>query len=215
VGQKIHPTGFRIGITKPHQSIWCSPNKTYRRILQEDYRIRQFFEKEWSKALITKLEIKRQFGRINLFIHAAHSADIPNIDCPDIIKNLVLKLKRDLKESRLVNVRIFNVPYDANASLFIARFLATNLEKRVVLSKAINETSEILEKWLDKKNIEGFKIQVSGRLNGDEIARSEWVIRGSLPLQTLRAEIVYATDKALTIYGILGIKIWIFNKYLL
>jgi len=234
VGQKIHPTGFRIGINKSHQSTWFSYYNTYSKILQEDYKIRQFFEKEWGKAVITKLEIKRQFGRIELFVHTARTRRIPNLYSTPItgtrkkrrrrpkqvisthvVRDLVRKLKSDLNETRKVIVKVHQVAYNANASLLIARSLAEDLEKRVVFRKAMRKTTKRLEKWFKRNFIQGFKIQVSGRLNGNEIARSEWVLKGRVPLQTLKANIGYSAYKALTKYGILGIKVWIFNEDIL
>jgi len=216
VGQKIHPTGFRIGINKPYQSTWFANYGVYSKVLQEDYKIRQFFEKEWdtiySKAGIAKLEIKRKVNKIELLIHATRpkliatgSEDALSID------NVILKLKSELKEFRKVRLKVIQIAKSENESLLVARSLADQLEKRVAFRKAMRQTAQRLQ----KSGVKGFKIQVSGRLNGAEIARAEWVREGRVPLQTIRADISYATYEALTTYGILGIKVWIFDKELI
>jgi len=213
VGQKTHPTGFRIGINKPYNSTWFANYGVYSQVLQEDYKIRQFFEKEWntvySKAGIVKLEIERKVNQIELLIHAARPKLIATGTEDSLsIDNMVLKLKRELNEFKKVRIKVIQITKSESESSLIARSLADQLEKRVAFRKAIRQTSQRLQ----KSGVKGFKIQVSGRLNGAEIARAEWVRDGRVPLQTIRADISYATHKALTTYGILGIKVWIFDK---
>ena len=213
MGQKTHPTGFRIGINKPYSSTWFANYRVYSKVLQDDYKIRQFFEKEWeavyNKAGIAKLEIKRKVNQIELLFHATRpklistgSEDVLSID------NVILKLKAKLKESKKIRVKVIQIAKSENESLLVARSLADQLEKRVAFRKAMRQMSQRLQ----KSGVKGFKIQVSGRLNGAEIARAEWVREGRVPLQTIRADISYATYEALTTYGILGIKVWIFDK---
>jgi small subunit ribosomal protein S3 len=213
VGQKTHPTGFRIGINKPYHSTWFANFDVYSSVLQEDYKIRQFFEKEWgsvySKAGVVKLEIKRKVHQIELLIHAARPKLIDiNSDDQLSIENVILKLKRELKEFKKIRIKVIQVAKSENESLLVARSIADQLEKRVAFRKTMRQTSQRLQ----KSGVKGFKIQVSGRLNGAEIARAEWVREGRVPLQTIRADISYATYEALTTYGILGIKVWIFDK---
>jgi small subunit ribosomal protein S3 len=213
VGQKTHPTGFRIGINKPYNSTWFANYGVYSQVLQEDYKIRQFFEKEWdtvySKAGIVKLEIERKVNQIELLIHAARPKLIATGTEDSLsIDNMVLKLKRELNEFKKVRIKVIQITKSESESSLIARSLADQLEKRVAFRKAIRQTSQRLQ----KSGVKGFKIQVSGRLNGAEIARAEWVRDGRVPLQTIRADISYATHQALTTYGILGIKVWIFDK---
>jgi small subunit ribosomal protein S3 len=213
VGQKTHPTGFRIGINKPYNSTWFANYGVYSQVLQEDYKIRQFFEKEWntvySKAGIVKLEIERKVNQIELLIHAARPKLIATGTEDSLsIDNMVLKLKRELNEFKKVRIKVIQITKSESESSLIARSLADQLEKRVAFRKAIRQTSQRPQ----KSGVKGFKIQVSGRLNGAEIARAEWVRDGRVPLQTIRADISYATHQALTTYGILGIKVWIFDK---
>lgn len=124
------------------------------------------------------------------------------------IDNLKSKLKNKLNESRQIRIKVIQISKSETESSLVARSIADQLEKRVAFRRAMRQMAQRLE----KNGIKGFKIQVSGRLNGAEIARAEWVREGRVPLQTLRANISYATCKAFTTYGILGIKVWIFNN---
>jgi small subunit ribosomal protein S3 len=216
VGQKTHPTGFRIGINKPYSSTWFANYRVYSKVLQDDYKIRQFFEKEWeavyNKAGIAKLEIRRKVNQIELLFHATRPKLIATGPEDALsIDNVLLKLKSSLTESKKIRVKVIQIAKSENESLLVARSLADQLEKRVAFRKAMRQISQRLQ----KSGVKGFKIQVSGRLNGAEIARAEWVREGRVPLQTIRADISYATYEALTTYGILGIKVWIFDKELI
>jgi len=213
VGQKTHPTGFRIGVNKPYNSTWFVNYGAFSKVLHEDYQIRQFFETEWNtvydKAGISKLEIKRKVNQIELLIYAARPKLIATSSDDELsMDNIILKLKRRLKELKKIRITVIQIAKSENESSLVARSLADQLEKRVAFRKAMRQTAQRLQ----KNGVKGFKIQVSGRLNGAEIARAEWVREGRVPLQTIRANISYATHEALTTYGILGIKVWIFDK---
>lgn len=215
MGQKTHPTGFRIGVNQSHSSTWFANYGAYSKVLSEDYRIREFFAKEfeliYSKAGISKLEIHRKVNQLELIIHAARPKAIAS-DSNDnaLLTGLKSKLQQVVNESKELRVKVLQVAKSENESSLVARSLGDQLEKRVAFRKAIRQTTEMLQ----KSGVKGFKIKVSGRLNGAEIARSEWVQEGRVPLQTIRADISYATHRANTIYGVLGIKVWIFNKEL-
>ena len=213
MGQKTHPTGFRIGINKPYSATWFANYGAYSQILSEDYRIRQFFEKElkllYNKAGIAKLEIKRKVNKLELLIHAARPKVISSgSNNEPAFLSLGNKIQKLLDKPKQIQIRVIQIAKSENESSLVARSLADQLEKRVAFRKAIRQTTQMLQ----KSGVKGFKIQVSGRLNGAEIARAEWVREGRVPLQTLRADISYATQKAFTIYGVLGLKVWIFNK---
>lgn len=213
MGQKTHPTGFRIGVNKVHDSTWFTNYSTYNQVLKEDYLIRQFFEKDWrslyNKAGIAKLEIRRKINQLELLIHAARpkAISVNNEDDSTFIE-LRNKVQKILSKPKQIRIKVIQIAKTENESLLVARSLADQLEKRVAFRKAIRQTAQRLQ----KSGIKGFKLQVSGRLNGAEMARVEWVREGRVPLQTLRADISYATYRAYTTYGVLGIKIWIFNK---
>jgi small subunit ribosomal protein S3 len=213
VGQKTNPTGFRIGVNKAHNATWFANYGAYSEVLKEDYKIRQFFDKEfeslYSKAGIVKLEIQRKVNQLELIIHAAR----PKALAPEGTQNnLVVELKDNVKAlvkgSKQIRVKVLQITRSENESSLVARSIGDQLEKRVAFRKAIRQTTQTLQ----KSGVKGFKIQVAGRLNGAEIARAEWAREGRVPLQTIRADISYATHRANTIYGVLGIKVWIFNK---
>ena len=216
MGQKTHPTGFRIGINKTHSSTWFANYGVYGDVLKEDYKIRKFFEKKfeaiYSKAGITKLEIQRKINQLELTVHAARPKAIAlDNDKDNFVINLKDSIKSLVNESKQVRIKVLQVAKSENESSLVARSIGDQLEKRVAFRKAIRQTTQMLQ----KSGVKGFKIQVSGRLNGAEIARAEWAREGRVPLQTLRADISYATHRANTIYGVLGIKVWIFNKEIL
>lgn len=213
MGQKTHPTGLRIGINKTHGSTWFANYGAYSEVLKEDYKIRTFFEKEfetvYSKAGITKLEILRKVNQLELVVHAARPKAIASENDQDgVINNFRDSLKKLVSNSKQIRIKVCQITNSENESLLVARSIGDQLEKRVAFRKAIRQTTQLLQ----KSGVKGFKIQVSGRLNGAEIARAEWAREGRVPLQTLRADISYATHRANTIYGVLGIKVWIFNK---
>ena len=216
MGKKTHPTGFRIGVNKTHSSTWFANYGVYGNVLKEDYKIREFFEKKfesiYSKAGITKLEIQRKINQLELIIHAARPKAIAlDTDKDNFITSLKDSIKALLKEPKQVRIKVLQVAKSENESSLVARSIGDQLEKRVAFKKAVRQTTQMLQ----KSGAKGFKIQVSGRLNGAEIARAEWAREGRVPLQTLRADISYATHRANTIYGVLGIKVWIFNKEIL
>jgi len=206
VGQKTHPLGFRLGITQKHRSSWFEPKESYPSILEEDYNIRTYIEKTLSSAGISKIEIHRKSDQIELEIHTSRPGVIVGRSGSNIEK-LKEDLNKNLKTSRQIRINVTELAKaDSDASL-IAEFIAQQLEKRVAFRRA---TRQAIQK-AQRLNIQGIKVQVSGRLNGAEIARSEWVREGRVPLQTLRADIDYATKRAQTTYGVLGVKVWVFN----
>jgi len=206
MGQKTHPLGFRLGITQKHRSSWFKLKEDYPMSLEEDYKIRNHIQINLSSAGISKIEINRKSDQIELEIHSSRPGIIVGRSGSGIEKlkedlNKILNNKKQLR----INVTELNKP-DSDASL-IAEFISQQLEKRVAFRRA---TRQAIQK-AQRVNIQGIKVQVSGRLNGAEIARSEWVREGRVPLQTLRADIDYATKRAQTTYGVLGIKVWVFN----
>jgi len=206
VGQKVHPLGFRLRITQSHRSSWFANQKIYPSILEEDYKIRKYIKDEFSTAGISKIEISRRSDQVELEIHTSRPGIIVGRSGSGIDK-IKDDLQKVLKQSALIRVNVTELKnMDADANL-IGEFIAEQLEKRIPFRRA---TRQAIQK-AQRANAQGIKVQVSGRLNGAEIARSEWVREGRVPLQTLRADIDYATKEANTTYGILGIKVWVFN----
>jgi len=213
VGQKTHPTGFRTGINKAHNATWFANYGAYSEVLKEDYKIRKFFEKKfeslYSKAGIAKLEIQRKVNQLELIVYAARPKAISNAtEDNTLITNLKDNLKTLVNDSKQIRIKVLQISRSETESSLVARSIGDQLEKRVAFRKVIRQTTQMLQ----KSGVKGFKIQVAGRLNGAEIARAEWAREGRVPLQTIRADISYATHRANTIYGVLGIKVWIFNK---
>nr|BDA99186.1 ribosomal protein S3 [Hemiselmis andersenii] len=206
MGQKTHPLGFRLGITQTHRSSWFEVAKNYPNTLEEDFKIRNYLEKELSTAGVSKILINRKSDQIEIELHTSRPGIIVGRSGSGIekIKADLNKLTNNLKKIRINVSELAKADGDA---YIIAEFIAQQLEKRVAFRRATRQAIQRAQ----KANVQGIKVQVGGRLNGAEIARTEWVREGRVPLQTIRADIDYATKKAFTIYGILGIKVWVFN----
>lgn len=206
MGQKVHPIGFRLGITKEHSSCWYADKKNYPKLLQEDYQIRQYIDKNLANASIADVRIERKADQIDLSIHTARPGVVVGKGGQGIEK-IRTDLQTLLKNQRQVRVNVIEVTnVDASAAL-MAEFLTSQLERRVSFRRVVRQAIQRAQ----KAEVLGIKIQVSGRLNGAEIARTEWIREGRVPLHTLRADIDYCYRTASTIYGILGIKVWIFK----
>lgn len=207
MGQKINPIGFRLGITKEHASCWYADARQYPAQLQEDHVIRQFIEKTLNNAGISDIKIARKADQIDLEVHTARPGVVVGRGGTGI-ESLRAGLQKQLKDNtRQIRINVIEVArVDAEAAL-IAEYITQQLERRVSFRRVVRQTIQRAQ----RAGVEGIKIQVSGRLNGAEIARTEWTREGRVPLHTLRANIDYAYKTAQTTYGILGIKIWVFK----
>jgi small subunit ribosomal protein S3 len=212
MGQKTHPLGFRLGITQEHKSRWYANFTQYANVLKEDDKIRTYLDTISKTNSISKVLINR--NGLNDQIQLNIETGKPGILVGDLgkgLENLLTNIKKILPSNRQLTINIFEVEkVDLDASL-LADSVVEQLERRVAFRRAIREA---LQRAQNQK-VNGIKIQVSGRLNGAEIARSEWIREGRVPLQTLRADIDYATKEAHTIYGVLGIKVWLFKNEIL
>ncbi len=212
MGQKTHPLGFRLGITQDHKSKWYANFNNYSNILKEDDIIRTYIKTISQSNSIANVRINR--NGLNDQIQLNIETGKPGILVGDRgtgLETLLTNIKKLLPENNQLTINVFEVEkVDLNASL-LADLVAEQLEKRIAFRRAIREALQRAQ----KQNVNGIKIQVSGRLNGAEIARSEWIREGRVPLQTLRADIDYATQEANTIYGVLGIKVWLFKSEIL
>nr|ARW69369.1 ribosomal protein S3 [Polysiphonia sp.] len=206
MGQKTHPSGFRIGITESHKSSWFSKTKTYSTFIKEDYKIRHYIETKLYKANIARIEISRKLDQIEINIKTARPGIILGKSGSGIdkIRNDITK---KLIKYEKIRINVIEITSPDREAKLLAQWIAQQLEKRIAFRRAIRQGIQ----RANKADISGIKIQVSGRLNGAEIARTEWIREGRVPLQTLRAQIDYAHVKAYTIYGILGIKVWLFK----
>lgn len=207
MGQKIHPSGFRLGITESHRSSWFSKMQEYPKIIEEDYKIRYYVENKLNKAGIAKININRKLDQTEINIHTARPGIIlgkSGTGIELIRKNITQKLKISNK----IRLNLIEVTEPDREAKLLSQWIAQQLEKRVAFRRVLRQGIQKAQ----KANITGIKIQISGRLNGAEIARKEWAREGRVPLQTLKANIDYAYSRANTIYGILGIKIWLFKS---
>jgi len=212
VGQKTHPLGFRLGIIKDHKSSWYTNFNQYAILLKEDNQIRTYFNEISRAASISNIQINRNglSDQIHLIIETGRPGVLVGENGLGI-ENLLTTLKKFLPNNRQVTINVVEIEkVNLNAPL-IAELVVKQLEERVAFRRAIREAMQIAQ----EDNVSGIKIQVSGRLNGAEIARSEWIREGRVPLQTLRADIDYSVKEANTIYGVLGIKVWLFKNEIL
>ena len=207
MGQKIHPTGLRLGITQEHQSCWFADPKRYSSVLQEDHRIRAYVEKNLNNAGISMIRIERKAEQFELEIRTARPGVVVGRGGKGI-EDLRLGIQRYLGNmDRPVRINVVEVErVDADAVL-AAEYIAQQLERRVSFRRVVRQAMQRAQ----RAGVQGMKVQVSGRLNGAEIARTEWTREGRVPLHTLRADIDYAYRIAQTTYGVLGIKVWIFK----
>jgi small subunit ribosomal protein S3 len=208
MGQKVHPIGIRLGIIKDHNSVWYANSKNYAKNLINDIQVREYVEKKLEKASISKVVIERPAQSARITIHTARPGVVIGKKGEDVDK-----LRRELTEKMGVPVQI-NIEEirkpDLDAKL-VAQNVASQLERRVMFRRAMKR---VVQNAM-RQGAQGIKIQVGGRLGGAEIARSEWYREGRVPLHTLRADIDYAAYEALTGYGIIGIKVWIFKGEIL
>lgn len=210
MGQKIHPLGFRLGVTQTHRSLWFAKHKDYPGLLQEDYRMRNYITTQFSEAQISRIQICRRFDQIEVDIYSASPSIILG-RMGSGLEELRQSLQNLLNPDTKIRVKVYEVEAGLEASL-IAKEIAGHLETKQVNFRRIVKSA--IQK-AQKANVKGIKVQISGRLNGAEIARSEWVREGRVPLQTLRADIDYKHQMAYTTYGILGIKVWLFKGEIL
>jgi small subunit ribosomal protein S3 len=206
MGQKIHPIGFRLGITKKHKSRWYADKRRYPELLQEDLAVRKHIEKNLSNAGIADIRIERKADQIDLAIHTARPGVVVGRGGSGI-EQLRTALQKNLGENRQVRINVIEVSrVDADAAL-IAEYITQQLERRVSFRRVVRQAIQRAQ----RAEVKGIKIQVGGRLNGAEIARSETFRDGRVPLHTLRANIDYSLVEANTTYGIIGVKVWIFK----
>lgn len=212
MGQKTHPLGFRLGITQQHRSGWYAKFNNYAQLLKEDNQIRTYLNKLTKTTSISNIIIQRNGigNQIQLTIETGRPGALVGEGGLGL-KVLIKNIKKSLPNDRQITLNIVEVEnIDLNASL-IADLVVKQLEDRVAFRTAIRKAMENE----NNDQVRGIKVQVSGRLNGAEIARSEWIRKGRVPLQTLRADIDYSAKEANTIYGVLGVKVWLFKNEIL
>ena len=204
MGQKVHPNGIRLGISKPWNSTWYAESKDFADNLHGDHLVRKFLVKELAKASISRIVIERPAKSIRVTIHTARPGVVIGKKGEDVEK-LRKEISKITGVTAQINIAEIRKP-DLDAKL-VAEGIASQLERRVMFRRAMKRAVQNAM----RQGAKGIKVQVGGRLGGAEIARSEWYREGRVPLHTLRADIDYATAEGLTQYGILGIKVWIYK----
>nr|ATL61403.1 ribosomal protein S3 [Plocama pendula] len=214
MGQKINPLGFRLGTTQSHHSRWFAQAKNYSEGLQEDQKIRKCIKNYVQKNTkisslvegIARIEIQKRIDLIQVIIFMGFPKSLLE-NRPQGINELQMTLQKELNcVNRKLNISIIKIAKPYGNPNILAEYIAGQLKNRVSFRKAMKKAIELTE----QANKKGIQIQIAGRIDGKEIARVEWIREGRVPLQTIQAKIDYCSYTVRTIYGILGIKIWIF-----
>lgn len=204
MGQKVNPIGFRLGIVKEWTSKWYADSKDYADLLNNDIEIRDYLRKRLSQASISRIQIDRPAKNAHITIHTARPGIVIGKKGEDI-DSLRAELSRRMGIPVHVSVEEIRKP-ELDARL-VAEGITQQLERRVMFRRAMKRAVQTSMRL----GAEGVKVHISGRLNGAEIARSEWYREGRVPLHTLRADIDYGLAEANTTYGVIGVKVWIFK----
>nr|YP_010142108.1 ribosomal protein S3 [Muntingia calabura]QQK92353.1 ribosomal protein S3 [Muntingia calabura] len=214
MGQKINPLGFRLGTTQSHHSIWFAQPKNYSEGIQEDKKIRDCIKNYVQKNMkmyssvegIARIEIQKRIDLIQVIIHMGFPKLLIE-DKSTRIEELQMNVQKKLNcVNRKLNIAIKRIPNPYGHPNILAEFIAGQLKNRVSFRKAMKKAIELTE----QTDTKGIQVQIAGRIDGKEIARVEWIREGRVPLQTIGAKIDYCSYTVRTIYGVLGIKIWIF-----
>ena len=207
MGQKVHPYGFRLGVTKPWRSRWFV-ERDYDKLLLEDVKLKNELKDKLKSAGVSSIEIERPGNKLRIIIKTARPGIIIGRKGAEIDK---LKAELQKRTSREVFVDIQEVHKPELDAQLVSESIALQLEKRVGFRRAMRKAVDSALRF----GCKGIKVRVSGRLNGNEIARSEWYLQGRLPLHTLRADIDYGFSEARTTYGVIGVKCWVYKGEIL
>jgi small subunit ribosomal protein S3 len=203
MGQKVHPTGFRLGFNKTWRSRWYA-QKEYANLLHEDVRLKRELKKRFAHAGVSRVEVERAANKLKISIYTSRPGIIIGRKGQEVDK---LKQEIQKKTGKEVFINIQEILKPELDAQLVSESVALQLEKRIAFRRAMRKAVDAALRFGAK----GIKVRVSGRLNGAEIARSEWYLHGQLPLHTLRADIDYGTSEAKTNFGQIGVKCWIFK----
>ena len=205
MGQKVDPRGLRLGITRAWDSNWYADKKEYVKYFHEDVQIKEFIKKNYFHTGISKVRIERTSpSQVVVHIHTGKAGLIIGRKGAEID---ALRAKLEKLTGKKVTVKVQEIKDLNGDAVLVAESIAAQIEKRIAYKKAMTQA---ISRSMKSPEVKGIKVMISGRLNGAEIARSEWAVEGKVPLHTLRADIDYAVATAHTTYGALGIKVWIF-----
>ena len=205
MGQKVNPTGIRLGIVENWKSVWYADSSEYADKLYSDIKVREYLNKALSQASVSRIQIERPANNARITIHTARPGVVIGKKGEDVerLRSEVSKMMSGIP----VHINIAEIKKPELDAKLVADTVAQQLEKRIMFRRAMKRAVQNAM----KAGAQGVKVTVSGRLGGAEIARSEWYREGRVPLHTFRANIDYATSEALTTYGIIGVKVWIFK----
>lgn len=203
MGQKVHPYGFRLGYNRGWHSRWFA-KREFGKLLIEDLKLKRELKARFAQAGVSQIEIDRAANRMKIIIYTSRPGIIIGRKGAEIDK-LKQEISRRTGREVFINIQEIHKP-ELNAQLQ-AEKIAQQLEKRIAFRRAMRKTVEETQRF----GAQGIKVRVSGRLNGAEIARSEWVLNGRLPLHTLRADVDYGFAEANTTFGVIGVKVWIYR----
>lgn len=207
MGQKVNPIGIRLGITRDWSSKWYADKRTFPGHVETDFVVREYLKKKLAEASVSRIHIERPANKAQITVHTARPGVVIGKKGEDIEKlrtEVARLLKMPLGDVRINVAEIRKPELDAQ---LVAESLAQQLERRVMFRRAMKRSVQNTM----RAGAEGIKVKVGGRLNGAEIARSEWYREGRVPLHTFRAEIDYGFAEAKTTYGIIGVKVWVFR----
>ncbi len=204
MGQKVHPNGIRLGITKDWSSRWFASSGSYATYLIADQKVREFINKKLKNAAVSRIEIERHAQNLNVTVFTARPGIVIGKKGGDIER---LRQQLTIINGAPVQVAVEEIRKPELDAKLVAESICQQLEKRIMFRRAMKRAVQNSMRLGAK----GVKIMLAGRLNGAEIARSEWYREGRVPLHTLRADIDYGVSEALTTYGIIGVKVWIFK----
>ncbi len=204
MGQKVNPIGLRLGINRGWDSIWFAKKKEFGKYLIEDFKIRQYIKKNIVNSGVSEIIIERSSKKCTVSIHTSRPGFVIGKKGADIEK-IKKNISKITENEVLINIKEIKKP-ELNANL-VAENIAQQLVKRIAYRRAMKRAMQSAMRL----NAKGIKVMVSGRLAGNEIARTEWLREGSIPLHTLRANLDYGEAEALTTYGIIGVKVWIYK----
>ncbi len=207
MGQKVHPTGIRLGISTDWRSKWYAEGAEYAEFLQKDLAIRKFLEEKLKHASVSRIQIERPAKAVFITIHTARPGIVIGKKGEDIERLRLETAKRLGVNANNIKLNIEEIRKPELDAKLVAESIASQLERRIMFRRAMKRSVSNAMRL----GALGIKINIGGRLNGAEIARSEWYREGRVPLHTLRADIDYATAKAHTMYGVIGIKVWVYK----
>ncbi len=208
MGRKVHPVGFRLNMNKGWEGRWFAKGKDYRENLQQDFAIRKLILKDADKAGVSRVEVERFPGKVKVIVHTAK---------PGILigrkGESVKKIRQDMEAltGKKIDLEIKEIKAPDTDAFLVALNLAGQIERRVSYRRAMKRALQ----QATRQGAQGIKVEVQGRLSGAEMARSVWLREGRVPLQTLRADIDFARAEALTTYGRIGVKVWVYKGEIL